>query len=159
MSNFRVVIEHLTCDRISIAIDGSTKMNIKQKLSQNKWTGQIEFTIETRDPDLVVAKMPVSEEAKNPFGTLHAGALIWFADIAATLCAVGDLESIDENGKGFPLAVDLHTVLLGNEREGELTARSTTVKRGRKLIIVRTEVFGEMGRLLIDMTTTHLRAE
>lgn len=134
-------------------------MNIKQKLAANHWSGRIEFTIETRDPDMVVAKMPVSDEAKNPFGTMHAGALIWFADIAATLCAIGDLETIDENGKGFPLAVDLHTVLLGNERGGELTARSTTVKRGRKLIIVRTEVFGETGRLLIDMTTTHLRAE
>ena len=103
--------------------------------------------------------MPVSDDAKNPFGTMHAGALIWFADIAATLCAVGDVESIKDDGKGFPLAVDLHTVLLGNEIEGVLTARSTTVKRGRKLIIIRTEVFGETGRLLIDMTTTHLRAE
>ena len=134
-------------------------MDIKQKLSQNHWSGLIEFTIETRGPDLVVAKMPVSDAAKNPFGTMHAGALIWFADIAATLCAIGDLDTIDENGKGFPLAVDLHTVLVGNEREGELTARSTTVKRGRKLIIIRTEVFGETGRLLIDMTTTHMRAE
>jgi len=134
-------------------------MDIKQKLAEKHWSGRIEFTIETRETDLVVAKMPVSDEAKNPFGTMHAGALIWFADIAATLCAVGDVESIEDDGKGFPLAVDLHTVLLGNEREGELTARSTTVKRGRKLIIIRTEVFGETDRLLIDMTTTHLRAE
>ena len=134
-------------------------MNIKQKLSEKHWSGRIEFTIETREPDLVVAKMPVCDDAKNPFGTMHAGALIWFADIAATLCAVGDVESIEDNGKGFPLAVDLHTVIVGNEREGVLTARSSTVKRGRKLIIIRTEVFGETGRLLIDMTTTHLRAE
>jgi len=134
-------------------------MNIKQKLAENHWEGQIEFTIETREPDRIVAKMPVTDKAKNPFGTMHAGALIWFADIAATLCAVGDLDTIDENGKGFPLAVDLHTVLLGNERDGVLTAQSTTVKRGRKLIIVRTEVTGETGRLLIEMTTTHIRAD
>lgn len=150
---------YFTCEHIETASGGYRMMSIKQNLAENHWSGRIDFTIETRDTDLVVAKMPVTNEAKNSFGTMHAGALIWFADIAATLCAVGDLETIEENGKGFPLAVDLHTVLLGNESKGELTARATTVKRGRKLIIIRTEVFGETGRLLIDMTTTHLRAE
>lgn len=88
---------------------------------------------------------------------MHAGALIRFADIKATLSAVGDLEAIDENGKHFPLAADLDTVLLGNERSGELTTRFNTVKRGRKLIVFRTECFSEAGRLLIDMRATHLR--
>ncbi|MDU8927412.1 PaaI family thioesterase [Alisedimentitalea sp. MJ-SS2] len=133
-------------------------MNIKQKLAENHWAGEIAFTIVTREPDRIVAKMPVTDAAKNPFGTMHAGALIWFADIAATLCAVGDPGSIGEDGSGFPLAVDLHTVLVGNEKSGDLTATSTTVKRGGKMIVVRTEVHGATGRLLIDMTTTHMRA-
>ncbi len=134
------------------------ELNIKQKLAENHWTGQIDFTIESRDPERVVAKMPVADAAKNPFGTMHAGALIWFADITATLCAIGDLDSIGEDGTGFPLAIDLHTILTGNEKAGDLIATSTTVKRGGKLIIVRTEVRGDTDRLLIDMTTTHLRA-
>lgn len=135
------------------------KMNVKELLAEDRWSGRIDFTIETRDPDLMVARMPVTDAARNAFGTVHAGALIWFADIAATLWAVGGLGTVSEDGKGFPLAIGLHTVLLRNEREGELTARSTTVKRGRKLIVVRTEIRGEAGRLLIDMTTTHLRAD
>ena len=134
------------------------ELNIRQRLAENEWKGEIGFTIESREPERVVARMPVTEAAKNPFGTMHAGALIWFADIAATLCAIGDLDSIGEDGSGFPLAVDLHTVLSGNEKAGDLIATSTTVKRGGKLIVIRTEVRGETGRLLIDMTTTHLRA-
>jgi uncharacterized protein (TIGR00369 family) len=133
------------------------ELNIRQRLAENEWKGEIGFTIESREPERVVARMPVTEAAKNPFGTMHAGALIWFADIAATLCAIGDLDSIGEDGSGFPLAVDLHTVLSGNEKAGDLIATSTTVKRGGKLIVIRTEVRGETGRLLIDMTTTHLR--
>ncbi len=133
-------------------------MNIRRKLAGDHWGGRIDFTIESRESDRIVAKMPVTEDAKNPFGTMHAGALIWFADIAATLCAIGDLETIGENGEGFPLAIDLHTVVTGNESAGILTATATTTKRGKKLVVIRTEVRGETGRLMIDMTTTHLRA-
>ena len=133
-------------------------MNIRRKLAGDHWGGRIDFTIESRESDRIVAKMPVTEDAKNPFGTMHAGALIWFADIAATLCAIGDLETIGENGEGFPLAIDLHVVVTGNESAGILTATATTTKRGKKLVVIRTEVRGETGRLMIDMTTTHLRA-
>lgn len=133
-------------------------MNVKQNLTANRWIGSIDFTIESREEGRIVAKMPVLDGVRNAFGTVHAGALIWFADVAATLCAVGDLSSIEDDGTGFPLAIDLHTVLTGNEKDGTLTATSVTIKRGRKLIIVRTEVRGQTGRLLIEMTTTHLRS-
>lgn len=134
-------------------------MNVNERLAEDRWSGGLAITIESREPDLVVATMTVTDAARNAFGTVHAGALIWLGDIAATLCAVGDPDSVRENGEGFPLAVDLHTVLLGNERDGKLTARSTAIKRGRKLIVVRTLVTGPTDRLLIDMTTTHLGAD
>jgi len=133
-------------------------MNVRQNLAADHWEGSIDFTIESRDDDQVVATMPVADGIRNAFGTVHAGALIWFADVAATLCAVGDLNSIEDDGTGFPLAIDLHTVLTGNEKDGTLTATSVTTKRGKKLIIVRTEVRGQTGRLIIEMTTTHLRS-
>lgn len=51
------------------------------------------------------------------------------ACITSQLCAVGEIQSVDENGRGFPLAIDLHTVLVGNERDGMLTAVATPVRR------------------------------
>jgi acyl-coenzyme A thioesterase PaaI-like protein len=152
VADFSGATEHLGEQR-------GSAIALQDLLAQDHCAGRIDLAIERREPDRVVAKMLASGEAKNPFGTMHAGALIWFADITATLCAIGDLETVDDEGRGFPLAIDLHCVLGGNESEGMLTATSTTTKRGKKLIIVRTEVHGETGRLLIDMTTTHLRAE
>ena len=134
-------------------------MNVKQNLAADHWKGSIDFTIESREDDRIVAKMPVADGIRNAFGTVHAGALIWFADVTATLCAVGNLNSIEGDGTGFPLAIDLHTVLTGNEKDGTLTATAVPTKRGKKLIIIHTEVRGQSGRLIIDMTTTHIRSD
>ena len=34
--------------------------------------------------------MPIGDGMLNPFGTVHAGALLWFADVVATVLAIGD---------------------------------------------------------------------
>lgn len=133
-------------------------MSVREKLASRRYAGTVDFTIEEHTEDRVVARMPVTEAMLNPFGTVHAGAMIWFADVTATLCAIGDLESVGEDGRGFPLAIDLHTVLIGNQRDGELTATARPVRRGKQLVVIRTEVTGKDGRLLIDVTTTHTRA-
>lgn len=133
-------------------------MNVRTALNLNHWSGAIEFTIESRNSNQVVAKMPVHPGILNAFGTVHAGALVWFADVTATLCAVGEADDIEEDGRGFPLAIDIHAALAGNEREGVLTAEARPVRRGGTLVLVRTVVTGPSGRLLMNMTTTHMRA-
>lgn len=133
-------------------------MNVREAINSNHWNGAIGFSIESRKVDRVVAKMPVQSGILNAFGTVHSGALIWFADVTATLCAVGDPDNIDEEGRSFPLAIDLHAALVGNEREGVLTAETTPVRRGGTLVIVRTVVTGPSDQLLVSMTTTHMRA-
>jgi uncharacterized protein (TIGR00369 family) len=133
-------------------------VSVRQKLSTTRYQGEIDFSIEEHSAEQVVATMLVKPGIMNPFGTIHAGAMIWFADVAATLCAIGDLGHIDDEGGGFPLAIDLHTVLVGNQSEGELKAVARPVRRGSRVTVVRTEVTGKQGRLLIDMTTTHVPA-
>lgn len=133
-------------------------MRILKQLASPNYDGNIHFTIEEMTPDRVVGKMAVQSGIMNPFGTVHAGAMIWFADVAATICAIGEPESVDDDGRGFPLAIDLHTVLMGNQDDGILTATATPIRRGKKIVIVRTEVTGKNDRTLIEMTSTHLRA-
>ena len=133
-------------------------MRILKQLASPNYDGNIHFTIEEMTPDRVVGKMAVQSGILNPFGTVHAGAMIWFADVAATICAIGEPESVDDDGRGFPLAIDLHTVLMGNQDDGILTATATPIRRGKKIVIVRTEVTGKNDRTLIEMTSTHLRA-
>ncbi|MAC77982.1 MAG: chemotaxis protein [Rhodobacteraceae bacterium] len=119
------------------------------------YDGALAFRITEQDPDQIRAEMPVTGSMLNPFGVIHAGAMVWFADVVATACAIGDA-TITPDGKGFPLATNLTTILLANQRDGLLTATARIVRRGRTMATVRTEVRGADDRLLIELTSSHL---
>lgn len=121
------------------------------------WHGEIEFSILEADEEHVRAAMPVKPGILNPLGMVHAGAMIWFADVAATRLAIGNAQ-IGADGSGFQLAIDLHAALVGNQRDGELMAEARFVRRGKRVTVVRTRVTGAAGRLLLEMTTTHMPA-
>ena len=129
----------------------------QEHIQSSRRTGSIEFFIEERDENRVVGRMPVAEGMLNPFGTVQAGAMMWLADVTATVLAIGKTE-IGDDGRGFPLAVDLHTTLLGNQRGGEIRAEARIVRRGSRVIVVRTAVIGEKDRLLAEVTSTHIPA-
>ena len=40
------------------------KMNVEELLAEDRWPGRIDLTIETRDPDPVMARMPVTDAAR-----------------------------------------------------------------------------------------------
>ena len=131
--------------------------DIFEKIAENRKTGEIEFFIEERSTDRVISSMPVKPGILNPFGTVHAGALLWLADVTATVLALSQVD-IGPDGKGFPLAINLNTCLLGNQREGEIKAEAQFVHSGRRVTVVRTRVTGSRGRLLAEVTTTHIPA-
>ena len=132
-------------------------MSVREKLFQTEYAGALAFRVTEAGPERARGEMPVTESLLNPFGSVHAGAMIWFADVIATLCAVGSPDAVAPDGSGFPLAIDLHGVLLSNTTDGVLVAEAAPVKRGRKLIVMRTRVSHE-GRALMEMTSSHLRA-
>ena len=117
--------------------------------------GSISFTITERSPERVVAEMPVSAGVKNPFGSVHAGAMLWFADVAATVLMMGGSD-MREGMKGFPLAITLNANFLANQTDGTFTAVSCFVKRGRTVNVVRTLIRGNGDKLIADVTTTHV---
>ncbi|MGA8004680.1 MAG: PaaI family thioesterase [Burkholderiales bacterium] len=120
-----------------------------------KMEGSIEFTVTERTKDRVVSEMPVAAGIKNPFGVVHAGAMLWLADVTATVLVMGP-EQASEGMKGFPLAISLNANFLGNQKEGSFKAVSTYVKRGRTVSVVRTAVYGAGDRLVADVTTSHV---
>jgi uncharacterized protein (TIGR00369 family) len=131
--------------------------NIFDKIEESRKTGKIEFFIEERSDDCVISTMPVKEGIINPFGTVQTGAMLWLADVTATALALGNVE-IGPDGEGFPLAINLTTNLLGNQREGQIKAEARFVRNGKRVKVVRTRVTGNAGRLLADVTTTHIAA-
>jgi uncharacterized protein (TIGR00369 family) len=131
--------------------------DVPTKLAPRDYAHALAFTIEERSPEIARGRMPIAAGMLNPFGTVHAGALLWFADVVATVCAIGDT-AIGPDGKGFPLATTLNAQLLGNRRDGDLVAEARPLRRGKRLIVVRTEVRDADGALLLDVTTTHMPA-
>lgn len=132
-------------------------MDVSAAVKNLHYQGAIDFSIVEQHPDRVVAKMAVTDGIRNPFGTVHAGAILWFADVSATVLALSATE-VKADGSGFPLALSLHAQLLGNVRDGELTATARFVRRGRRVSVVRTEVTDAAGKLLVDVTTNHMPA-
>jgi uncharacterized protein (TIGR00369 family) len=121
-------------------------------------TGNIQFTVVEKSEDKVVGEMPVQSGILNPFGVAHAGAMLWFADVCATVLAFGG-KSVAEGASGFPLAINLNAALVGNQKDGMFKATSTVVKRGRTLTVIRTLVTGDNGKLIADVTTSHIPAK
>jgi uncharacterized protein (TIGR00369 family) len=123
-----------------------------------KVAGSIEFEIVEQSTDKVVGRMPVQKGILNPFGTVHAGATLWLADVCATVLAFGGPDA-QPGQTGFPLAINLNANLLGNQKEGAFEATAVFVKKGKRLSIIRTTVTGETGRLIADVTSSHVPAQ
>jgi len=117
--------------------------------------GRIEFQVVEQTPERVISEMPIQPGIKNPYGVVHAGAMLWLADVTATVLAMGSTE-FSEGMSGFPLAITLNANFASNQREGKLKAVASFVKKGRTVSIVRTTVFGENDKLIADVTTTHI---
>jgi uncharacterized protein (TIGR00369 family) len=120
--------------------------------------GRIEFYVVDQTPEQVISEMPIQPGIRNPYGGVHAGAILWFADVTATYLALGSTEA-SEGMAGFPLAITLNANFAGNQKEGKLRAVASFVKKGRTVSIVRTRVLGENDRLVADVTTTHIPAK
>lgn len=120
-----------------------------------KVQGNIEFTIVEQGPERAVSEMPITEGIKNPFGVAHAGAILWFADVTATVLVLGKPDA-SAGMQGFPLAIALNANFLGNQPTGSFRATSTFVKKGKTVSVVRTTVTGEGDRLIADITTSHV---
>lgn len=120
-----------------------------------KVEGSIEFSVLEQTGDKVVSEMPIRAGVRNPFGVVHAGAILWFADVTATILVKGPGQTT-EGMKGFPLAISLNANFLGNQPDGTFRAVSSFVKRGRTVSVVRTTVHGREEKLIADVTTSHV---
>ena len=120
-----------------------------------KIQGSIEFAVTERSADRVVSEMPLGDGVKNPFGVIHAGAMLWLADVTATILVMGT-DQPSEGIKGFPLAINLNANFMGNQAEGSFKAVSSFVKRGRTVSVVRTTVYGAGDKMIADVTTSHV---
>jgi uncharacterized protein (TIGR00369 family) len=81
------------------------------------------------------------------------------ADVTATILALGSLSLPTEGMAGFPLAITLNANFISNQKEGTFRAVASFVKKGKKVNVVRTIVYGKKDRLIADVTTNHVPAK
>lgn len=117
--------------------------------------GEIRFSMVSQSAEQVVSEMPIEKGVLNPFGVVNAGAILWFADVTASILLLEGVTP-EKGMKGFPLAINLNANLIGNAREGKFLAKSSYVKKGRTVSVVRTLVTDEAGSLIADVTTNHV---
>ena len=119
--------------------------------------GNIGFTILEQGPEQVVSEMPIQPGILNPYGVVHAGAILWFADVTATVLAMGSTQA-GEGMAGFPLAISLNAYFTSNQKAGRFRAVASFVKRGKTVSVVRTVVLGENEKLIAEVSTNHVAA-
>ena len=107
------------------------------------------------DDEHAVARLVIADYHKTPVGAVHAGVLMALADNTATILA-NRVNAVGGALGGFMVSIDLHAVLLANQQEGELRAEARVVRRGRRVTVIRTAVIGAEGRVLTEVTTTHV---
>lgn len=87
----------------------------------------------------VAFEMPVAEEAFNPSGNLHGGAIATLVDITAgTAAALGS--TTFEPGKNTLVTADMHLRYLGRATGEMIRATAHVVRSGNQLVVVECEV-------------------
>ena len=109
----------------------------------------------TYDDSLSEAKIDTQAHHLNPTGNINGGVLISLADNLAT--GVASHHWREKTGEdAFLVGVDLHAVMLTNQLGGTITAKAEPVRVGRRIVVIRTSVYGDNQRVLAEITTTHV---
>src|SRR5215468_4709803 len=91
----------------------------------------------------------------NPTGNINGGVIISLADNIST-GAANRAYAAKIGERKFLVGVDLHAVMLANQQGGTIRGVATPVRVGRRITVVRTQVWGDGERLLAEVTTTHV---
>jgi len=112
----------------------------KERHSKNAFMHHNFMEVELVEMDRAVISLEVRPESKNPYGTVHGGAMFTLADNATGTAAHTDGRSYLTQGG------DLH--FLSNVTEGVVRAEGRVRHRGRRTCLVDVDITGEDGTLL-----------
>jgi 1,4-dihydroxy-2-naphthoyl-CoA hydrolase len=101
-------------------------------------------------PPQVRARLAWAPSLCTAGGVLHGGALMSLADSAAAVCAFLNLPE----GAGGTTTVESKTNFLRAVREGSVTATSAPLHKGRRFVVVETELRDDSERLVAKVTQT-----
>lgn len=110
--------------------------------------------IQSLEPELVVATMPVDGRTRQPFGILHGGASVALAE---TVASIGTAIQIDQN-RQMAVGLEINANHIRAKADGMVTARAVPLHRGRTTMVWDIRITDEKDRLVaISRCTVMIR--
>jgi uncharacterized protein (TIGR00369 family) len=101
-------------------------------------------------PDLVRSKLDWTPERCTVGGVMHGGALMALADNAGGICAFLNLPE----GAVGTATIESKTNFMRGVTSGAVTATTRPLHKGRRLIVLETELVRDDGKLAAKVTQT-----
>lgn len=95
--------------------------------------------------DYLIARMPVDERTRQPFGLLHGGAS---AALAETLGSVASFLCIEDSNEQMAVGVEINCNHLRSARKGFVYGRVSPFRVGRTMHVWNIEITDERQRLV-----------
>lgn len=110
--------------------------------------------IQSAEPELVVATMPVDHRTRQPFGILHGGASVALAE---TVASIGTAIQIDQS-RQIAVGLEINANHIRAKADGVVTARAVPLHRGRTTMVWEIRITDEQERLVaISRCTVMIR--
>ncbi len=111
--------------------------------------------LEAEEPGCLRSTIEIQSHHCNPTGFINGGVILSLADNLAT--GMANRAYFEKTGeRAFMVGIDVHASMLSNQKGGTIVAESRVVRAGRRVTVIRTRVTGDEGKLLADITTTHV---
>ncbi len=124
-----------------------------QKNTMSEWLG-VKF-LEIGD-DFITASMPITERTRQPMGLLHGGAS---TALAETLGSIAAAFCVNDPADSSVVGVEINATHLRSAKSGEVIAKVTPIKIGRRLQTWHIEISQHAKKVcvcrLTTMTTVH----
>jgi uncharacterized protein (TIGR00369 family) len=114
------------------------------------FTTHLGMQLVSASADEVRAQLAWDESLCTAGGALHGGALMGLADNAGGFCAFLNLP----DGAGGTATIESKTNFFAAVRSGHVSAVSRPLHRGKRTIVVDTELYDDDGRLVARVTQT-----
>lgn len=111
------------------------------------FAAKLGIEIDTATPELVSGRLAWAADLCTTAGLLHGGAMMSLADSLGGVCAYLNLPA----GAGTA-TISSATNMVRAMREGEVVGEARPLHVGRSVIVVRTELHDQAGRLLAQVT-------
>jgi uncharacterized protein (TIGR00369 family) len=113
-------------------------------MNKNSLIDTLGIEITQLEAGKVIARMPVDERTRQPFGLLHGGASVALAE---TVASVGAYELVDKETEAT-VGLEINANHVRSIKEGYVTAVGTVLHQGKSTMVWDIKITDEQNRLI-----------